>query len=175
MPFAQLLNENAESDTPFLQPWWYLGQSFGGEVVVAMIAVATALALAAAFLWLPARFAPALPVLVAAGFLATWLPLEAWPAGFPQQSVHFSRPVSRRARSWIDNAVGTNAKVGVLWSGGDVTRIWQNEFWNRSIRRVYGLAAPSSPAACPRPPSPPAARRAWSSTPRGGRSPTTTC
>jgi glycosyltransferase involved in cell wall biosynthesis len=141
IPFAQLLNENAESDTPFLQPWWYLGQSWTGKSLVSMVVLVTALGLAAAFLWLPPRFAPWLPVVVAAGFLATWLPLEAWPAGFPQQSVHFYDAGVAAGTSWIDRAVGTNANVAVLWTGGDANRVWQNEFWNRSIRRVYAYGS----------------------------------
>jgi hypothetical protein len=41
--------------------------------------------------------------------------------------------------SWVDQAVGTNADVAILWTGGASIRAWQNEFWNRSIRRVYAL------------------------------------
>jgi glycosyltransferase involved in cell wall biosynthesis len=140
IPFASLLNENSQSDTPTLQPWWYIGSSWTGKATVAVVASLTALALAAVFLWLPARFAPWLPALVAVGFVLTWLPLEAWPNGFPQASVHFYDAGVAAGTSWIDNAVGTNANVAVLWSGGDSDRIWQNEFWNRSIHNVYGLA-----------------------------------
>jgi len=139
VPFASLLNENSQSDTPSLQPWWYLGSSWTGKTTVALVASVTALALAAAFLWLPARFAPWLPALVGAGFVLTWLPLEAWPNGFPQASVHFYDAGVAAGTSWIDRTVGTHANVAVLWSGGDANRIWQNEFWNRSVRNVYGL------------------------------------
>jgi hypothetical protein len=149
IPFASLLNENSESDTPFLQPWWYLGQTWTGLATVALVASLTALALAAVFLWLPARFAPWLPALVAAGFLFTWLPLEAWPRGFPQASVHQYDAAVAAGTSWIDRAVGTNANVAVLWSGGSAIRVWENEFWNRSIRRVYGLDGAELPGGMP--------------------------
>jgi len=139
IPFASLLNENAQSDTPFLQPWWYLGDRWTGHAAVAVVASLTALALAAVFLWLPARFAPWLPGLVAAGFVLTWIPLEAWPGGFPQASLHQYDAAVAAGTSWIDGAVGTNANVAVLFTGGSAIRIWENEFWNRSIRRVYGL------------------------------------
>jgi glycosyltransferase involved in cell wall biosynthesis len=139
IPFASLLNENSQSDTPSLQPWWYLGASWTGYPTVALVASMTALALAAAFLWLPARFAPWLPALVAAGFVLTWIPLEAWPHGFPQAAVHQYDAAVASGTSWVDGAVGTDANVAVLWSGGSAIRIWENEFWNRSIRRVYGL------------------------------------
>jgi glycosyltransferase involved in cell wall biosynthesis len=139
IPFASLLNESSQSDTPFLQPWWYLGDTWTGHATVAVVASLTALVLAAVFLWLPARFAPWLPALVAAGFLLTWIPLEAWPRGFPQASVHQYDAAVAAGTSWIDRAVGTNANVAVLFTGGSAIRIWENEFWNRSIHRVYGL------------------------------------
>jgi hypothetical protein len=139
IPFVSLLNENSQSDTPFLQPWWYLGDTWTGRATVALVASLTALVLAAVFLWLPARFAPWLPALVAAGFLLTWIPLEASPRGFPQASVHQYDAAVAAGTSWIDRAVGPNANVAVLWSGGSAIRVWENEFWNRSIRRVYGL------------------------------------
>jgi glycosyltransferase involved in cell wall biosynthesis len=139
LPFTQLLNENAESDTPFLQPWWWLGRTWTGNATVSLVAAVTALALAAAFLWLPARFAPWLVVLPAVGFLFTWLPLEASDTGFPQQSLHFYEAGVAAGTSWIDETVGPDAHVAVLWNGGSTDRIWQNEFWNRSIDRVYGV------------------------------------
>jgi glycosyltransferase involved in cell wall biosynthesis len=149
IPFVSLLDENSQSDTPSLQPWWYLGSSWTGMATVALVASVTALALAAAFLWLPARFAPWLPALVGAGFVLTWIPLEAWPNGFPQASVHFYDAGVAAGTSWIDRTVGTNADVAVLWSGGSAVRIWQDEFWNRSIRRVYGLDGAELPGNMP--------------------------
>ena len=139
VPFTQLLNENAESDTPFLQPWWWLGVHWTGRATVTVVASLTALALAALFLWLPARFAPWLPAIVASGFVITWLPLQLAPTGFPQQSVHFYDAGVAAGTSWIDSITGPDADVAILWSGGDTNRIWQNEFWNRSIKRVYGV------------------------------------
>jgi glycosyltransferase involved in cell wall biosynthesis len=149
IPFASLLNENSQSDTPSLQPWWYLGSSWTGKATVALVASLTALALAAAFLWLPARFAPWLPAFVGAGFVLTWIPLEAWPNGFPQASVHFYDAGVAAGTSWVDGTVGTSANVAVLWSGGSAVRIWQDEFWNRSIRRVYGLDGAELPGNMP--------------------------
>jgi glycosyltransferase involved in cell wall biosynthesis len=149
IPFVTLLDENSQSDTPSLQPWWYLGSSWTGKETVALVASLTALGLAAAFLWLPARFAPWLPVLVAAGFVLTWIPLEAWPGGFPQASIHFYDAGVAAGTSWIDRTVGTDANVAVLWSGGSPVRIWQDEFWNRSVRGVYGLNGAELPGNMP--------------------------
>jgi len=84
-----------------------------------------------------------LPVLVALGFLATWLPLEQWTHSFPRLSKSAAtQGIGVGDRSWIDHAVGHNAHVAVLWSGGNTYAVWQNEFWNRSVDRVYDLGSP---------------------------------
>src|SRR4029077_7266492 len=64
IPFLGLMNINAQSDTPVIQPWWYLGDRVAGLDNVALLAVLASVALAAAFLWLPRRFAPVLPAVV---------------------------------------------------------------------------------------------------------------
>ncbi|MES1246043.1 MAG: glycosyltransferase family 4 protein [Actinomycetota bacterium] len=140
IPFTQLLNTNSESDTPFLQPWWFLQQEWTGHEGVTVAVVATALVLATAFLWLSPRFAGWLPVLVAVGFLCTWLPLELWNYSFAANSKAALAAGVPADKTWIDDAVGPDADVAVLWSGGDDPyRVWENEFWNRSVHRVYGF------------------------------------
>ena len=140
IPFLDLMNINAQSDTPFLQPWWYLGDRVAGRSNVALLAVVVAIALAAAFLWLPKRYAPALPVLVALGFFFTWLPLQLWIHSFPRLSAAAYTTGVGAPRSWVDQAVGRNADVTLLYTGTNPYRGWENEFWNRSIRRVYDYA-----------------------------------
>ncbi len=137
IPFVSLMNINAQSDTLFLQPWWYLGDRVAGRSNIALIVVVTAVALAACFLWLPRRYAPLLPALVALGFFLTWLPLELWIHSFPRlSSAAYSTGVSA-PRAWVDNAVGPNSDVTLVYSGNNPYRGWENEFWNRSIKRVY--------------------------------------
>jgi glycosyltransferase involved in cell wall biosynthesis len=142
LPFLSLLNITAQSDTVGLQPWWYLGDGLAGRNSVALVAVLLALALGAAFLWLPSRYAPLLPVLVALGFLATWLPLELWTHSFPRLGSSAYHQGIGGQKSWIDAAVGRDAHVAVLWSGGNALSVWENEFWNRSIDRVYDAGTP---------------------------------
>jgi glycosyltransferase involved in cell wall biosynthesis len=143
LPFLGLMNINSQSDTPFLQPWWYLGDRVAGLGNVALLAVLASVALAAAFLWLPRRYAPALPVLVALGFLLTWIPLQLWVHSFPRLSAAaYSTGVSA-PRAWIDKAVGRNADVTLVYTGDNPYRGWENEFWNRSIRHVYDLGSPA--------------------------------
>jgi glycosyltransferase involved in cell wall biosynthesis len=142
IPFVSLLNITAESDTLGYQPWWFLGDAWAGRDSVAVIVVVVSLALGAAFLWLPRRYAPVLPALVALGFLATWLPLEQWKHSFPRLSQSaLAQGIGNENRSWIDDAAGRDAHVAVLWTGGNVLAAWENEFWNRSVDRVYELGA----------------------------------
>ncbi|MBX5474689.1 MAG: glycosyltransferase family 39 protein [Thermoleophilia bacterium] len=143
IPFLGLLNITAQSDTLGLQPWWYLGEELAGRGSVGVAAVLVSSALAAAFLWLPRRYAPVLPLLVALGFLATWLPLELWTHSFPRLgSSAVAQGIGNSDRSWIDRAVGPDARVAVLWTGGNDLAVWENEFWNRSVSRVYDLTTP---------------------------------
>ena len=142
IPFAHLLNITAESDTIGLQPWWYVHDVWTGDTGIDVAAVALAIALAVCFLWLSPRYAPWLPVLVALGFLCTWLPVELWSHGFPQLSKGaYAQGVGIAQKSWIDRAVGRDAHVGVIWAGGNDLAVWEDEFWNRSVDRVYGLGA----------------------------------
>ncbi len=149
IPFLGLLNITAQSDTIGLQPWWYLGDGLAGRNSVALVAVLVSLALGAAFLWLPARHAPLLPVVVALGFLATWLPLQLWTHSFPRLASSAYHQGVGAQRSWIDAAVGRDAHVGVLWSGGNALAVWENEFWNRSVDRVYDLGSARLPGDMP--------------------------
>jgi glycosyltransferase involved in cell wall biosynthesis len=142
IPFAHLFNITAQSDTIGLQPWWFLGNTWTGRHGVGVVAVLLALALAACFLWLPRRYAPVLPALVAVGFVLTWLPLELWTHSFPRlASSAYAQGVGKPGKSWIDRAVGRDAHVGVVFAGGNELAVLENEFWNRSVDRVYGLGA----------------------------------
>jgi glycosyltransferase involved in cell wall biosynthesis len=143
IPFLGLLNPTSTSDTLGLQPWWYLGNELTGRQSVGVVAVLVGIALAAAFLYLPRRWAPVLPAVVALGFLFTWLPLELWSYSFPRDSRNsYNRAISANHQSWIDAQVGRSAHVAVLWSGGNQLAVWENEFWNRSVSAVYDLAKP---------------------------------
>jgi glycosyltransferase involved in cell wall biosynthesis len=140
LPFVGLMNINAQSDTPFLQPWWYLGDRVAGDGNVALLAVIASVALAAAFLWLPRRYAPMLPVVVAFGFFLTWIPLQLWVHSFPRLSAAAYSTGISEPRAWVDAAVGRDADVTLVFSGNNPYRGWENEFWNQSVRRVYDLA-----------------------------------
>jgi glycosyltransferase involved in cell wall biosynthesis len=142
LPFLGLMNINAQSDTPFLLPWWYLGDRVAGRGNVALLAVVVSIALGALFLWLPRRYAPALPVLVALGFFLTWLPLQLWTHSFPRLSrAAYTTGIGDVPQSWIDRKVGRDADVTLVWTGDNPYSGWENEFWNRSVRHVYHLGS----------------------------------
>ena len=141
LPFLGLMNINAQSDTLFLQPWWYLGDRVAGLGNVSLLVVASALTLGALFLWLPRRYAPMLPAIVALGFFLTWLPLQLWIHSFPRLSSAAYLTGIGAERGWVDKAVGRNADVTLVYSGDNPYRGWENEFWNRSIRHVYDFGS----------------------------------
>ena len=145
LPFSTLLGGvSSESDTVGLRPWWYVRDTLVGDATVPLIVVLTSLTLAAAFFWLPRRHAPWLPVLVVAGFLFTWVPLELWHYSFRDASVGaLYQGIRTGDRTWIDDKVGSDAEVAALWTNrGNPFSIWENEFFNRSVKRVYDLGAP---------------------------------
>ena len=66
-----------------------------------MLAVAVSVALGALFLWLPRRYAPVLPALVALGFFLTWVPLQLWIHSFPRlSSATYTTGISA-GKSWV--------------------------------------------------------------------------
>jgi hypothetical protein len=142
IPFSRLLNISAESDTIGLQPWWFVHDRWTGDTGIGVAVVALAIALAACFLWLPRRYAAILPALVAAGFVLSWIPVELWTHSFPRlASGAAAQGIGRKDKSWIDAAAGSSSQVGVIWNGGNDLSVWENEFWNRSVDRVYDLGS----------------------------------
>jgi glycosyltransferase involved in cell wall biosynthesis len=136
-------NVSALSDTIGLQPWWYLNDRVVGAEAITLVVVLVAIGLGVTFLFLSRRYASWLPVLVALGFLLTWLPVELWAKGFPSASVGalYQGVGTGHDRDWVDAAVGRGANVALLAS---TTRnpfaVQESEFWNRSVRRLYNLS-----------------------------------
>src|SRR5262249_22499983 len=91
--------------------------------------------------FVPARYAILLPVLVLAFFAVSQRPNE----GRYRQAAKgdlFQGITAPRA-DWIDRRVGSDARVAAIWSGNsDKFTIWENEFFNRSLRSFYYTTAP---------------------------------
>ncbi|MGH3001544.1 MAG: glycosyltransferase family 39 protein [Gaiellaceae bacterium] len=144
IPFARFVNTSAVSDTFGLLPWWWLqdqGIHFG---TLRFVALGAGLVAAAAFVFVPRRFALLLAGLTAAYFVLSSIVVENGVHGIHRTSVgSLWAGIRVQHPDWIDRAVGRDADVSFLWHvGGETRPLWNNEFFNRSVRRVYTVDGP---------------------------------
>ena len=149
IPYTHFITTSAVSDTFALLPWWWAQDHLIHLPTVRWAALGVSLAAAALFVLLPRRFALVLPALVAVYFVATTFVVEN-----DRHGIHMTSVASGFAgthfpdHDWIDRSVGRNASVAVLWTEmPDPYPVWENEFFNRSIRTVYDVdgAPPPDP------------------------------
>jgi hypothetical protein len=134
LPFSTLFRFGVLSKAPSLDSLFWLSARSADLVrplfaVFAAVAVAVLLLVPRRLLWAAACIA-----FVGAVFLldtAAGLRLER------DLTVQIRR--TSKASSWVDQQVGTTGNVGYVWTGPatDPNWIWQTEFWNSSIRKVY--------------------------------------
>jgi hypothetical protein len=141
IPYERLIGVPSQSDTLLLLALWRVHERWVDlDEVVAVVVVSATLA-ALAFLLVPRRYALALPIAVLAFFLAVTRPISARmeyaASGALAEGMH------NQKRDWVDRAVGGRGEVGVLWTG-NASRfsVWQNEFFNRSVGRVFYVDRP---------------------------------
>ena len=138
LPFGRLIGNPSVADTLGLLLW---AKSEAGVIVamphaLARVAVATFVLAALVFLLRRPRLTTLAPLLVliyfAAAFSAAQFRMHAVSAGV---SV-----AAGQKPGWIDQAIGPDEEAVVIWSGrADPHVIWENEFFNRSVGRVYYL------------------------------------
>lgn len=138
IPLARFVNTAAISDTFGLLPWWWIqdhGIHFGP---LRLVLLGVALATCAVFVVLPRRHAPWLAVLIAAYFGVTTAIVQSGSHGIVNASKgNLWAGIHATHRDWIDRAVGRDADVTALWNNdGVIERIWNNEFFSRSIKQV---------------------------------------
>jgi 4-amino-4-deoxy-L-arabinose transferase-like glycosyltransferase len=139
IPLARFVNTTAVSDTFGLLPWWWIqdhGIHFGP---LRWLVLGIGLVACSAFVLLPRRHAPWLAVVVAAYFGVTTAVVQDGSHGIVNASRgNLFAGIHAPHRNWIDLAVGRNADVTAVWSnaGGVIERIWDNEFFSRSITRI---------------------------------------
>ena len=147
IPYRDLIDAPAESDTLALLPFWWLQEHLITMSEVVLVAVAAAIVLACAFLLVPARWAYALPVIVLVWFVFLTERIENFDHGFPKASIGARyQGIKLPHRDWIDRLVGRDANVAFVWANEDKNaqfRLWENEFFNRSVGHVYDLHGPS--------------------------------
>jgi hypothetical protein len=137
IPLARFVNTTAISDTFALLPWWWIqdhGIHFGP---LRWIVLGTGLVACAVFALVPRRYSPWLAVVVAAYFGVATAIVQSGSHGIVNASRgNLFAGIHAPHRNWIDRAVGRNADVTAVWTAGLIETIWNNEFFNRSIRRV---------------------------------------
>ena len=144
IPFDRFLTTSAITDTLMLLPLWSLEDHIG-EGWITVAALVTALALAAAFLFVPRRYTLTLPLLVLGLWIIAIRPIWWGTHGFER----FSRGVLfqgiRKAdRDWIDQALTPGTEAAFLWTGRtDRLTVNMNEFFNRRVGPVYYVTQPT--------------------------------
>ncbi|HEY6836879.1 MAG TPA: hypothetical protein VI142_10585 [Gaiellaceae bacterium] len=145
VPFESLISSGAfHTDTFGLFPVWRLSLHFsGGLADVRILLGLGALVAGLLFACLPRRWARvAVPVAVA-GFLVLSAESVFGQVTFLSSSTRLAGGLTGDP-SWIDHAIGKNKRVEFLYTtdiDANPHVLWQSEFWNRSVRRVFGVNA----------------------------------
>ena len=145
LPLGSLLNVSIYSDTFGLIPFLRQAELHGlGHARTLLLGGAVAAGLL--FLLVPRRIAPVVIPLAIALFLSlTTHSVDGAIRGYAGGLSAING--STGDHSWIDDAVGRDANVGYLYGTStdlfaEASLLWQTEFWNRSVRRVYNLGSP---------------------------------
>ena len=144
IPFDRFLTTSAITDTLMLLPLWSL-QDRIGEDWITVAALVAALALAAAFLFVPRRYTLALPLLVLGLWIVAIRPIWWGTHGFER----FSRGtlfqgIRKADRDWVDQALAPGTEAAFLWTGRtDRLTVNMNEFFNRRVGPVYYVTKPT--------------------------------
>ena len=142
IPYERFLQLKVRSDTLMIVPLWNVQDEVGlprlDDVVLVGCIVAAAL-----FLFVPRRYLLALPAFVLAYFALAIQPIQAGPHGMEQAAAGaLFEGIRTGQRDWIDQAAGDET-VAVLWTGKtNRFTVLMNEFFNRSVGRVYTLGGP---------------------------------
>ncbi|HEX4745798.1 MAG TPA: glycosyltransferase family 39 protein [Gaiellaceae bacterium] len=144
IPFDRFLTTSAITDTLMLLPLWSLQDRVGEDWIV-LAALGLAAALASAFLFVPRRYALALPFVVLGLWLLATRPIWWGTHGFER----FSRGalfqgIRTAERDWVDRALSPGERAAFLWTGRtDRLTVNQSEFFNRSVGQVYFVTDPT--------------------------------
>jgi hypothetical protein len=147
VPYSGLINGNATSDTLALLPLWALQDTVTTLDQVGSVVIGIAIVLALLLLLVPARLALVLPAAVLVLYAVALWPIESNPHGGIEHASlgALFGGTSSPKRDWIDEHLGHSANVAVLYDSRtmDKFNVWTNEFFNRSVQRVYDVADPT--------------------------------
>ena len=138
IPFGRFVNDTALSDTFGLMPWWWIQDRGVHFDTLRWVALAAGLVAGGLFAFVSRRFTIVLVGLVAVYFVLTGAVVQNGRHGIVMASRGAAFAGIHKAHyDWVDRAVGRDADVTQLWNNvGAIQRVWENEFFNRSIRRV---------------------------------------
>jgi hypothetical protein len=143
-PFQDFIGTKAQADTFALLPWWWVNDHWLVANDLRYAALAASLLAVTLFCLLQGRAFAVLPLLVGAFLVVTTYNVANGPHGIHINSVgSLYAGIKKTHRNWIDRAVGRGADVSVVWSGFNVYSVWENEFFSRSIHKVYDLGGPT--------------------------------
>ena len=144
IPFDRFITTSAVTDTLMLLPFWSLQDRIGMRWI-APAALGLAIVLAAAFLFVPRRFALVLPLLVLGLWGAAFKPIWWGKHGFEQAGRGaLFQGIREAEKDWIDRALPAGAEAAFLWTGRtDRLTVNQSEFFNRGVGPVYYVVAPT--------------------------------
>jgi hypothetical protein len=145
LDLPSLLNIGILSDTFGLIPLLRLSDLVNGVETVKWLLWIAGLAAALAFVFLPRRLA----AVVLPGGVALFLVLSSY-AVYGAVRDHSKATLALTTPSepsWIDDEIGTEAHAAYLYGStadlvGEAQILWQTEFWNRSLDRVYTFGPP---------------------------------
>jgi 4-amino-4-deoxy-L-arabinose transferase-like glycosyltransferase len=147
-----LLNIGVLSDTFALVPLLRLsGEVDGGVDTVRLLLLGGGLAAAVAFVLLPRRVAAvALPLAIGVFLVVSSYSVFRSIRDHSRATLALTSPTNP---SWIDTRIGTHADAAYLYAPtadpyADAQVMWQTEFWNRSVGKVYALGF-QDPASLP--------------------------
>ena len=138
IPFGSLLNQSAVSDTfGLFIPFAINSRLLDATMTTWLVAAGTIVA-AALVVFVPERRSAFVIIVVASFFLATGIAVDRRTDKASAAAVSISDP-----QNWVDEAVGADTGVKVVYPGGtDPMRIWQAEFFNRSVGDVLTIGTP---------------------------------
>jgi hypothetical protein len=143
-PYVRFIGEPAKSDTFGLIPLWTANAYLVAGSYRATVLV-VALGLVALLAFVPARHAIVVPVALLGVFVVLSRPVWSGPHGVLRSGEGaLFQGIRGVPRDWIDDRVPSGDEVAVLWTGrADRFTVNQNEFFNRSVGRVYYTSQPT--------------------------------
>jgi hypothetical protein len=140
LPINNFLNDTAVHDTVSLLPIWRWRDHVFSPGSIDEVVVGAAILGALVVAVIPRRFALLLPVALLLYYAAATRPVE---ARIRQASYGAWEAGARPVYNWVDQAVGADADVAQVWTGGgNHFSFWESEFYNRSVGPVYALSQP---------------------------------